>query len=349
VSSASRRAQLDFAAVSRLRFGMGSGLARDSLAAVVREAFGPGRRPGRVERLRGGTKKGVYRLFFDDESTAVAYVWDPAENYWPQQDDAPGAQHADPFADASGGDLFEAAQVLLAGLGVRTPRIYLLDRSQATYPAEIALVEDVRGGTLETQLERGRAVPRQALGRLREALEVMHQQRATGFGKIAGPRTAAAGRRSCEQVVLDRALSHLDQAAARVGRLAAVRGDLADIARELAAAVRPRTQYGLIHGELGPDHVLIDERGDPVIIDIEGLVFFDVEWEHAFLRLRFGEHYRWLRAADLDEQRLRFYDLALSLSLIAGPLRLLDGDFPDRGPMLEIAEVNTDRALAFLR
>jgi hypothetical protein len=77
-------------------------------------------------------------------------------------------------------------------------------------------------------------------------------------------------------------------------------------------------------------------------------MFFDVEWEHAFLELRFGEHYRWLRASDLDDRRLRFYRLALCLSLIAGPLRLLDGDYPDREPMLEIAEYNIARALALL-
>ena len=32
-------------------------------------------------------------------------------------------------------------------------------------------------------------------------------------------------------------------------------------------------------------------------------MFFDIEWEHAFLRLRFGDHYRWLRASGLDDQR----------------------------------------------
>jgi hypothetical protein len=36
------------------------------------------------------------------------------------------------------------------------------------------------------------------------------------------------------------------------------------------------------------------------------------------------------------------------LSLVAGPLRLLDGDFPDRVPMLAIAEANVGRTLAFL-
>jgi hypothetical protein len=74
-----------------------------------------------------------------------------------------------------------------------------------------------------------------------------------------------------------------------------------------------------------------------------------VEWEHVFLELRFGEHYRCLRASGLDEQRIRFYRLALHLSLIAGPLRLLDGDYPDHEPMLEIVEANIARALALLQ
>jgi hypothetical protein len=39
---------------------------------------------------------------------------------------------------------------------------------------------------------------------------------------------------------------------------------------------------------------------------------------------------------------------SLHLSLIAGPLRLLDGDYPDREPMLKIVEYNIARALAFL-
>jgi hypothetical protein len=82
--------------------------------------------------------------------------------------------------------------------------------------------------------------------------------------------------------------------------------------------VRPRTDHRLIHGELGPDHVLVDGDGQPVLIDIEGLMFFDLEWEHVFLELRFGEHYRALRPGGLDEGRRRFYRLAMHLSLIAG-------------------------------
>lgn len=130
--------------------------------------------------------------------------------------------------------------------------------------------------------------------------------------------------------------------------MAIARAQLEEKIRELAGVVRQRSKYRLIHGELGPDHVPVDERGDPVIIDIEGVMFFEIEWEHVFLQPRFGEHYRWLHTNDLDEQRLQFYALAMHLSLVAGPLRLLDGDFPDREAMTGIAEYNLQRALAFL-
>jgi hypothetical protein len=333
--------------------------ARDDLDAVVRAAFGPGRGLTALQRLKGGSKKGVYRLSLGDGSAVIAYVWAAAENYWP----APNGPAADagPFGEASGAGLFEAAAARLADLGVRTPRVYLLDRTLAVYPAEIALVEDVRGGTLEQWLERGDPGAQQALARLAGALHAMHGCRGRRIGRVAQAGAGVPEGRTCEQIVLDRALDHLADAASRVDRVADARNELEATIASLAAAVRPRADYRLIHGELGPDHVLIDERGEPVIIDIEGAMFFDVEWEHVFLELRFGRDYGALRVGgsagrgardgpvELDEERLRFYRLAMHLSLIAGPLRLLDGDFPDREPMLQIVDYNIGKALAFVR
>ena len=74
-------------------------------------------------------------------------------------------------------------------------------------------------------------------------------------------------------------------------------------------------------------------------------MYFDLEWEHVFLELRFGDDYRILRRPGLDADRLSLYRLAMHLSLVAGPLRLLDGDYPDREPMLAIAEANIRRTL----
>ncbi|WP_148307829.1 hypothetical protein [Actinoplanes friuliensis] len=85
--------------------------------------------------------------------------------------------------------------------------------------------------------------------------------------------------------------------------------------------------------------------GEPVLIDIEAAMFYDVEWEHAFLELRFGPHYPALRTVPLDPARLSFYRLVQYLSLVAGPLLLIDGDFPNAQVMRDIAEDNVRRAL----
>lgn len=309
---------------------------------VARSVFGPRCRVAEVRRLRGGSKKGVYQLVLDDDRTVIGYVWGDTENYWaaaPGSDAQPG-----PFSDATGAGLFATAHSLLYSLGVRVPDLYWLDQSQAVFPGDVALVEYVAGDSLESLLDSGAPGAHEVVRRLRESLDVMHGHRNPRFGKIGTP---SAGK-SCEQVVLDLALVHLAEAAGRLPRIDAARAGLESRLTELAAAIEPRCEYRLIHGELGPDHVLVDAVGRPVLIDIEGLMYFDVEWEHAFLEMRFRHHYEPLRAGRLDERRLRLYRLAEHLSLIAGPLRLADTDFPEREFMVEIAMAHADRALGYL-
>jgi Phosphotransferase enzyme family len=267
-----------------------------------------------------------------------------------------GAADAGVFGHASGLGLFSAAAQRLSEAGVRVPVVYLTDASQALYPADIALVEDVRGGTLEELLAADPAAAAPVMERLGEMLRSMWERRAARVGRVAdvaelgdvgdvGFSGVGVGGASSEGIVLERALRQLAGAADRVPSIAAVRPRLEETLRALAASVRPRASYGLIHGELGPDHVSIDDRGQPVVVDIEGAMYFDVEWEHVFLRLRFGRDYEWLRVSGLDEHRMSLYALALDLSLIEGPLRLLDGDYPDREEMLAIVGWAVDRVL----
>jgi len=318
---------------------------RDQLAGAARAVLGGGRRLEAVERVAGGTKKGVYRLTMDDATTAIAYLWDDAENYWPaaEGDD----DLTEPFSPGLGLDLFEAAHVRLDALGVRVPAIRLVDRDGAYCPADLAIVEDVPGENLEDLLARDPRAAAPVMARLAEALEAMRRHRAPAYGKVAVVDGGGTSRgTSCEGVVLERALRDLAEAASRDPRIAGARDRLAERLRVLAAAVRPRAEYAVVHGELGPDHVQVDAHGNPVVIDIEGLMYFDVEWEHVFLRIRLHDGYRPLAVDGLDEDRLALYMLAQRLSLTAGPLRLLDGDFPDRAFMAGIAEYNLKQALA---
>ncbi|WP_030991636.1 phosphotransferase family protein [Streptomyces sp. NRRL WC-3744] len=319
-------------------------MTRERLAGAARAALGGGRRLEAVERLAGGSKKGVYRLVMDDASTAVAYVWDDGENYWPA---APGDDDlTDPFSPGLGLDLFEAAHARLDALGVRVPAIRLTERAGVHGPSDLTVVEDVREENLQHLMARDPRAAAPVLDRLGEALEAMRRHRAPGYGKVAVVDGGGTSRgTSCEGVVLARALRDLAEAASRDPRIDAARVRLEERLRDLAGAVRPRERYAVVHGELGPDHVLVDADGHPVVIDIEGTMYFDVEWEHVFLRIRLGDAYGPLAVAGLDGDRLALYLLAQRLSLTAGPLRLLDGDFPDRATMAGIAEHNLRAAL----
>ncbi|MEV7978880.1 phosphotransferase [Streptomyces sp. NPDC086519] len=318
-------------------------LTRDDLASLSREALG--RAPAAVTRLRGGSKKGVYRLALDNGRSAIAYVWSPEEDYWGPVD----ADIRDPFAHASGLGLFLSAHDLLTELGVRTPRLLFADEDAEHLPAYAAVVEDVRGGSLEVLLRSDPGAARVPLARLAATLGVLRERVSSGYGKAAlveeGGKPLGS---SCEQVVADRAMRDIAEVAERDPRLREVRQALAERVHQLYDAVEPRDHASLVHGELGPDHVLVTEEGDPALIDIEGLMYFDAEWEHVFLQLRFGPAYDVLRTAGLDEDRTELYRLAMHLNLVAGPLRLLDGDFPEREPMRDIAEFNLRQVLSLL-
>ena len=276
------------------------------------------------------------------------YVWDTSENYWPAGDPDVAPNASDPFADASGADLFAVSNQYLQSLGVRTPELYLLDTTRAASPADIAIVEDIQGGALQEHWQRQSDDAAPITAELGEMLRAIHARRSSRFGKLASVDNQAPQDMRCEQLALRRALDHLDHAAAHIDRLREVHERLEETLRSMAAGIPLRSEYGLIHGELGPDHVLVDAQGHPAIIDIEGLMFFDVEWEHAFLEFRFGKHYRHLRQDGLDHARLRFYTLCLHVSLCSGPLRLLEGDFPERDEMLGIVRWNVSKVLDFV-
>jgi hypothetical protein len=305
---------------------MRSFLTLDQIGPLLRSTFGAREVTG-FGRLDGGTAKGVYRVTFADGGTVLIYRWDADENFWPVRTVIDGG----PFGGNPCRDAFVARHSLLTGLGVRVPRLLGLAGS------DLALVEDVRHGTLEDLLTRDAAAGRETLGRLRETLRAMHTHTSADFG-FPG--------RTCAEFALARGRRALAEAVARVPRIAAIQEPAGYELSRRYAAVQPRSVHGVIHGELGPDHVMVDDSGDPVLIDIEGTLVFDVEWEHAFLELRFGPLYPKLHTVELDEPRMSLYRLVHYLSLVAGPLMLLDGDFPQPEGMRQIAEWNIERVLS---
>ncbi|WP_017577338.1 hypothetical protein [Nocardiopsis kunsanensis] len=76
-------------------------------------------------------------------------------------------------------------------------------------------------------------------------------------------------------------------------------------------------------------------------------MFFDTEWEHAYLRMRLGPHHPRLTTVTQDPARTALYTLALHLSLVAGPLqKLARPHCPDPEQMRAIAQTHLTHTLA---
>ncbi|GGM27804.1 MULTISPECIES: phosphotransferase [Micromonospora] len=320
----------------------------ETLTPVIREVFGTDRLITAVDRLVNGTKKGVYRITLDDATSAIAYVWNAGEDYWdgllPDGHDDP----SNPFAHASGIDYFEAATRRLEAVGARSPQLLLADRSKDRYPADVAVTEDVRGGTLESLLERDPDAGRQTLAQLSDMLRGMHTYQAPAFGRVAWIDSGGAPPdTTCEQAYLERALVNIATAVPRDARAAEAEAILEEKLRTLHAALDPRAEYGVVHGELCAEHTLVGPDGEPVIIDIEGLMYTDIEVEHCWMRMRFGPHYAALDNPDLDPQRIKYYQYVMHLDLVGGPLRIAEGDFPNRKWMLDVADFHLQKALTY--
>lgn len=180
--------------------------------------------------------------------------------------------------------------------------------------------------------------------RLRELLSLMESSSHPTYGPVHSP--CESPEFGFHEVVLRRALAHVDSAAVREPRIAVAADRLRQELHQRADAVGTRHRFSLVHGELGPDHVRVDAAGRPLLIDVEGLMWADLEWEHAFLELRFADHYHALRAPNLDENRMQLYRLATHISLVEGPLRLLETNFPHREGFRDIVESNIARTLA---
>jgi hypothetical protein len=62
--------------------------------------------------------------------------------------------------------------------------------------------------------------------------------------------------------------------------------------------------------------------------------------------MRLGDAYEKLGVeAELDVARLELYDLAQSLSLVEGPLRILQTDFPNKPFMQMLVSIHTEKVL----
>jgi len=307
----------------------------------IRKVLGTGYIVANVSRMHGGAQKVVYKIDCGNGFSCVLYVWDLSMNYFQEE-----TARQEPSEQSYGSGLFQINNAYLTQQGIRTPSLYDLNNERNRYPFDYALVEYFEGQKAEDYFHHSDSrVQNQVFQRLGEILAIMHADKRQIFGKL---NHFGVSPEKCHEAPMKNAIEQLIYASRHIDGMRASHDKLLGKMHELESEMMFRTEYGFIHGELGPDHVLVNDQLEPCLIDIEGAMFFDIEHEHSFLSFRFGDFYRYLKNDSLDVNRMRFYRFLHHISLAAGGLKLLHRGFPDQRFAEELADYHSKCALRFL-
>lgn len=300
-----------------------------------------------IEQIHGGAQKVVYKLRGTNSETYILYVWDPSKNYvlMSRQVTETGYEEAEL---SYGAERFAYNTAFLEQLGVRVPHIFYLDRTQTHYPFDFAIVEDVGSCDLSHYIQTHPEKKQVVLEDLNLMLKKMHETTSDHYGQLFHAGQLMNQTQTCEHLILNESLKDLDELSKRDPGISQNKNKLIHVLYNLYNPIHPRQKYGVIHHELGPDHIRVTDSGEPVLIDIEGAKHFDIEYEHAFLEFRFGENYSYIKNDHLDPDRLLFYKLHLHISCSIGPLKIIENGFPQAEVMKEIADYNIKATLNFL-
>jgi tRNA A-37 threonylcarbamoyl transferase component Bud32 len=317
-------------------------LEQSDLQKYIAEVLGSDYSVGSVSRMHGGAQKVVYKITCTNGFVCVMYVWDLSMNYFQEE-----IALEDKTEQSYGADLFELNNKFLAQHGIRTPALYDLNKQRNRYPFDYALVEYVEGPKAESYFHHPDSKVRdQVFHRIGDIVAEMHANIRDTYGK---PDHRGSNEVECHLLQIENAKKQLPYASLHIESIRTNQDRLLETLYELESRIETRHRYGYIHGELGPDHLLVNDRLEPYLIDIEGATFFDIEHEHSFLELRFGEYYRYFRNDSLDPNRMVLYRFHHHISLTSGGLKLLHRGFPDQQFALSLAKHHSRCALQFIK
>lgn len=312
-----------------------------SLQEYIEKVFGTSYLVANVTKMHGGAQKVVYKVDCTNGFSSVLYVWDLTMNYFQEE-----IANNDVNAQSFGSDLFELNNKYLIEHSIRTPALYDLNKERNRYTFDYALVEYVAGQSAEFYFKHSDSrVTDKVFEQLGELITGMHANEREVYGK---PDHNENNTRQCHLIQFENAKRQLSYACEHINDIRTNQSKLLEMLYELESRIEPRSCYGFIHGELGPNHVLVTDLLEPYLIDIEGAEFFDIEHEHSFLEFRFGDFYRYLKKDKLDLNRKLFYQYHHHLSLISAGLKLIHRGYPDQQTARDISDYHTKCALQFI-
>lgn len=301
------------------------------LSLKAKNVFGPDCIVKNVIRLYGGAQKGTYKIQCANNFLFVLYIWDKKTNYFSRY------RNKNDIFRSTGADLFLYNHKLLSSYNIPVPKLYYIDMTKETYDFDYAFVEYISGKEIEKYMDSSRSEVKHLFASLSEYIKKLHSIKRDFAGTVNAPQRKGF---KCEEYIYSVIEDDMNYLIRNCSEVALKEEVIRNVYKSLYKNIKPRKEYELIHGELGPNHVYVDEKQKLYFIDIECVKYFDKEYENSFLEFRFGEFYKYLEEENLDRDRMKFYKLANHISCLTGALKLTKEDYYDMEDVYRMISYN---------
>lgn len=272
----------------------------------------------RMTRILGGAQKHTYLAETENGFCFVIYIWDKSTSYFTYD------EKEDIFSSSSS-QLFELNNNLMLQHNVLTPKLYFMDRSKGEQDYDYAFAEYIDGTDMDDIITNHEDRLPTVLRSLKTSITSLHKIKNDFVGQLNRMQT---GEFDVLVHSLKVAQKNIDYLKAADGGNKKLYMRVWDKLQELSKNMEKRQAYTFIHGELGPNHVLVDKCDNAYLIDIEGGKYCDLEEEASFLNIRFGTLLHDLET-DLDSDRMEFYHIGHCLNNLSGAIQLKLKDYYD--------------------
>lgn len=271
-----------------------------------------------IERILGGAQKYTYLAKCTNGFKFVIYQWDKSTTYFKNSD-----EHV--VFSSNSADLFQRNNELMSNQGVLTPKLFYIDMSRRECDYEYAFVEYINGNDIDYIMKNEPERLDKVLESLNNSIDRLHSIKNRCVGQKGHMQGADFNIIAYELNDIHQNSIYLQKNDSQYAELY-VQAEANAI--ECAQKLQGRDEYTFIHGELGPNHVIVDKNNNAYLIDIEGAKFYDVEEELSFLDIRFN---KMLEKSDgsIDEQRKYFYYIRHCFGNLRGAVELKQNGYYD--------------------
>lgn len=260
-----------------------------------------------IEELRGGFSKQVYKITTQADNF-ILYIWQRPHDNKLTENQTRGIEYLFP----DGFTYYTHNSKLLTDLGIRVPHI-LTAGYHADGDFDYAIVEYFKGQNMYEYMNSVGNTGAVA-DKIMEVMGRMAAKKRSFYGPPVKNKPIDI---SPGQLVYDFTAEELNIASKLDKDIADIQPNILHLMQQKMNEITEtkNQEYSLIHGELTPDHVYILENGEVGLIDVDGVKYFDVEFDWALINLTYGNMMPIPKS--INTEKFEFYKLCWKIEYVS--------------------------------